>query len=97
MKRRDAVKTLMLMLGGSLSPSVAMALKSEPKLRAAGTGFSDVQRQLVSMMSERIIPTTDTPGAIAAGVPAFIEEIVFDWYTENERKIFCLDCSRQIY
>jgi len=42
----------------------------------------------LSLVADLIIPETDTPGAIAAGVPDFIDQIVSNWYTETERQIF---------
>jgi hypothetical protein len=87
MLRRDAIKMIMTMLGSGLSPSLLGALESGEHLMPRGQ-FSPGQRLQVAMMSERIIPTTDTPGAITAGVPDFIERIVFQWYTDTERKIF---------
>jgi hypothetical protein len=36
--------------------------------------FNPPQRALMTQLSERIVPTTDTPGAIKAGVPDYIEK-----------------------
>ena len=87
MLRRDAIKMIMAMLGSSLSPSLLSALESGEEMIPKGQ-FTPAQRAQLAMMSERVIPTTDTPGAIAAGVPEFIERIVFQWYTQTEREIF---------
>jgi len=52
--------------------------------------FQEETRQLVAMICETILPRTDTPGAIDAQVPKFIELIYADWMTEPERGRFDL-------
>ncbi|WP_347567197.1 gluconate 2-dehydrogenase subunit 3 family protein [Sphingobium sp. BYY-5] len=47
--------------------------------------FTPAQRALVAALSERILPTTDTPGAIAAGVPEYIEHMLGDWAVDDDR------------
>lgn len=47
--------------------------------------FTTAQRALMTALSERVLPTTDTPGAIAAGVPAYIEKLLADWALPTER------------
>jgi Gluconate 2-dehydrogenase subunit 3 len=46
------------------------------------------QHQTVTAVAELIIPETDTPGARAARVPEFIDLIVAEWYTVEERARF---------
>ena len=38
--------------------------------------FSAAEYETISQIAERIIPATDTPGAIGAGVPRYIDEVV---------------------
>lgn len=47
--------------------------------------FTPAQRALMTALSERVLPTTDTPGAIAAGVPAYIEKLLADWALPQDR------------
>jgi hypothetical protein len=43
---------------------------------------------LIGEVSELIIPTTDTGGALAAGVPAFVKMMLSDWFSASERENF---------
>jgi hypothetical protein len=43
---------------------------------AATRYFSEADWKTVSRLSDLIIPATDTPGAVAAGVPAYIDLVV---------------------
>ncbi len=90
MQRRELLKLSMTLLGATAGASVSRALLAGEVLHAgSATGvFNPVQRKAVELLSEMIIPTTDTPGAITAGVPDFIASIVGDWYKPNEREIF---------
>jgi gluconate 2-dehydrogenase gamma chain len=44
--------------------------------------------RLVTAACDRIIPADDTPGAVAAGVPAFIDRVLADWCDDVERRRF---------
>jgi len=50
--------------------------------------FDTRSSKMVAVLAELIIPKTETPGAIEAGAPAFIEMMVADWFNDSERKIF---------
>lgn len=50
--------------------------------------LTERQALSVEVLAETIIPRTDTPGATDVGVTAFIDRIVADWYTDEERERF---------
>ena len=90
MNRRQLLKRTSWLLGGMLTASMVRGVTAgEESLRKAAVAFfSGPQRHRVSVLAELIIPPTDTPGAIGAGVPDFIEMMVAQWYTETERLLF---------
>lgn len=88
--RRDALAGMAAMFGASLFAPIARAAAAQVPPISGGPPsapvFTAPQRALVSALSERVMPTTDTPGAIAAGVPEFIEKLLADWASPDDRK-----------
>jgi hypothetical protein len=46
------------------------------------------QQKLVTTIAELIIPETDTPGATSVRVPEFIDLILTEWASDDERAAF---------
>ncbi len=92
MQRRDLLKfSLMLGLttvGGCSSVSRALQAGVSGGSKPVRRMFTEEERAAVAVLSEMIIPETDTPGAIEAGVPDFIETIYVEWYRDAERSVF---------
>ncbi|MEY4706428.1 MAG: hypothetical protein RJB58_151 [Pseudomonadota bacterium] len=91
--RRELMIGAAALFGSSLAAPLARAATAAEAGTPAGFTasrvlFTDEQRALVAALSEVIIPTTDTPGAVAAGVPAFMEMMLADWYEPTDRNEF---------
>lgn len=90
--RKEAIKRTALLMGGLVfAPSALGVLngcKARPGVDWNPRYFNRERARLVTVLSDIIIPETDTPGASQAGVPAFIEEMVFTFYTEDVREQF---------
>ncbi len=96
MNRREFMQCAALLVSGAAASQVGFTVtqKQQHFMTAANYNvtsvnyFTDAQRRVVSSVAEIIIPATDTPGAIDAGVPKFIELMVADWFDDDERAIF---------
>ncbi len=89
--RREALRRATLLMGGTLSAPTIIAIlngcTAKPTLDWKPVLFSEDQALAVSSVADIIIPATDTPGALATGVPSFIEQVVKDCYTpENQQR-----------
>jgi hypothetical protein len=76
-------------LGFSLNEAQQAFLANAPNFNTTAVDyFTPRQRKIVAAMTEIIIPRTDTPGAIDAGVPRYIELMAANWLNEEESAIF---------
>lgn len=92
MKRREVIKRTALLMGGVVSaPAILGILKgcsAKPGIEWRPEFFTQDQAYAITEITEIIIPKTDTPGAKEAGVPSFIEQMVFKAYSQNNRDKF---------
>ncbi len=51
-------------------------------------GLSEAQLALVGAIADTILPRTDTPSATDVGVPAFVNVVVSENYTDDDRTTF---------
>jgi hypothetical protein len=91
--RREALGRIGLLVGGALSASTVSAILGGCRAERTADGYAfhildRDQQALTNTLVDLIIPETDTPGARAAGVPAFIDKMLADWMDDAERTRF---------
>ncbi|WP_028524618.1 gluconate 2-dehydrogenase subunit 3 family protein [Runella limosa] len=93
MNRREVIKSVALMFGGTLSAPTLMAMNhweqnSPIPTTSAAFSLTEQQRKIVAEVAEMIIPRTNTVGAKDVGVPAFIEMMLKDCYLQPDHQRF---------
>jgi hypothetical protein len=86
------------LVGSASLPLVASALPAEllawgreahaaarEEAPATAQGLDAATRRTLDAACDRILPADETPGALAAGVPAFVVHMLDDWYDAAER------------
>jgi hypothetical protein len=87
MNRRDALQHVAILLGGVISAPVMAGVMGEKTYTGESLKVTLTKNPLAEV-ADIIIPTTNTPGAKAAGVEKFIVRVVRDCYTKEEQKAF---------
>jgi hypothetical protein len=81
MDRRAVMRNVALLLGAATVPTLAGC-----KAMMAGDGaLNDAQMKTLSAIADTIIPETDTPGALATGVPKQINGMLKAWASPETR------------
>lgn len=95
MNRREAVERVTLLLGGgALSAQLTAGLMGQVINKGASVTVDTAQQALLAEVADIIIPTTDTPGAKAAGVEQFIVRLMRDCYVMEEQESFFAGLSK---
>lgn len=88
MNRRDALKGVMVMMGGTMIGATALMTGCTPENQIEGLDFDPGDIAFLDEIGDTIIPETDTPGAKATGIGAFMAMMVKDTYDGDNQKSF---------
>ncbi len=97
MTRREAIARTAALLGLAFSPAMLSSVLQAQTAAAASSPGAAAARPvhlnakefaIVSAASERILPRSETPGALDVGVPVFIDLMVGEFMTPEERPVF---------
>ena len=88
MNRREAVKRITLLMGGVLSAELTAGVMGQVTNTGPSVIVTAEQEAFLAELADVIIPTTDTPGAKAAGVEKFIVRVLRDCYGKEVQDKF---------
>jgi len=88
MNRRDALKSVMVMMGGTMIGATAVMTGCTPENQIEGLDFDPDDIAYLDELGDTIIPETDTPGAKAVGIGSFMVMMVKDTYDGDSQKVF---------
>lgn len=87
--RREFVRRLSAGMGAALTPGMLAAIVSGCEAQTESSGLlARDELQVLESLAEAIIPTTDTPGAIDAGVPQYIEMMLAEFTPPERVEVF---------
>jgi gluconate 2-dehydrogenase gamma chain len=92
MNRREVLQRSAAVLGYTLTGPILAGImhgcKAKPELGYKPQFLKEDQAALIAELAEVIIPRTDTPGAKDAGVPSFIDGMLFEVYPAEAKENF---------
>jgi Gluconate 2-dehydrogenase subunit 3 len=98
LNRRAAIQSLLK--GGlalSLMPGFAEtawgAIADAGDRRATRGALTAEQTQMITLIADTILPRSETPGATDVGVPAWIDLVIAEYFSDARRAAFLADLS----
>ena len=88
MNRREAVQRVALMMGGVLAAPLMAGVMGQIINTGESITVSAEQEAFLAEVADIIIPTTDSPGAKAAGTEKFIVRVMRDCYKKEDQEKF---------
>ena len=92
MQRREVLRILATGTALHLAPRSVMALlaqaRKEIATQSSGHSLNAHQESTIRVMTELILPRTETPGAADVGATEFINLMLTEWFDERERTLF---------
>ncbi len=93
MKRRTALKNTAFIMGGVLSASAIVSIFDSCVAPVEGEVwtpefFTVEEGKVLTKIADLLIPTTDTPGALDALVPQFVDRVTAKMLSDEEGKTF---------
>jgi gluconate 2-dehydrogenase gamma chain len=96
MLRREAIRRISICLGGTVSAPVLSGILAgcsapESSQYFSPRSLSSDQFEVVGLIAESILPRTSTPGALDAGVDRFIDTLLTDYYSTDNRRALLIE------
>ncbi len=91
MNRRDALKNVSLIMGGTMLGANAFLSGCRPKgssEKSMDELFTTADINLLDEIGETILPETEIPGAKAVNIGTFIAMMVVDTYEDRHQQVF---------
>ncbi|MBT4521710.1 MAG: gluconate 2-dehydrogenase subunit 3 family protein [Halieaceae bacterium] len=97
MNRRQFLECSSIFFCGLTASQLGVSLTAEQRVHLTTADnylnrdvsfFDSQQRSDIVAIADAIIPRTETPGAVDARVPRYVELMVSNWLTDPERKLF---------
>lgn len=84
--RREAIRRAALLAGVALSPEL-FTFVGRAQTAGAKSYLTAAQADIARAAADRILPRTDTPGAVDVGVPAFIDLFYGEFMSPAEKQL----------
>ena len=86
LKRRDLLRNILVLAGASAAANFSLSALAEVA-RGAVKYLDKSAFDTLSAVADTIIPVTDTPGALAAEVPAHLDAMLLEWAAPQTREM----------